>query len=288
MIIRFKEKIFQISFKKRFFPVSVVRIVRKFNGEPLKYSYIKGKRLEGKVALVTGGYKGIGFAIAKRLMQDGAKVIITGRSLSKLQSVVKEFPSNCIACMEWDISDCINCEDYYKKAEAFFGRIDILVNNAGVNQDGNGFQTFEKMTMQNLHYQNDINVIGTVKMCTIFNKMYETGTILNIVSNTAVRGARDAYWISKWALLSYTKGLARQFEEDAQGRLKKTINGICPGPTKTDMMFNEYTSIYSPNMSNKRMGLPEEIAELSFVQILSGLNGQNGEITVCDGGESLI
>ena len=121
-------------------------------------------------------------------------------------------------------------------------------------------------------------------MCECFLSKFTCGTILNIVSNTAVRAAMGIYWVSKWAIFCYTKALSEKLLSD--GAI--TVNGLCPGPTKTDMMFNDSSSIYYPAMANKRIGLPEEIAELAFIQILDGLNGKTGEVLICDGGESLV
>lgn len=290
MKIRIKGKHYNIFLIHKIIPKAIVQIIRTMNGEPKdKALVINGNKLAGKVALVTGAHKGIGYAIAKRLLQDGSKVIITGRNEQQLLKAVKSLGTPNVASMVWDISDRSNCSSYFGKAESFFGKIDILVNNAGVNQDGKGLQTFEQMTKDYLHCQHDINVLGTVQMCKKFEERgigrENTASILNILSNCAVRGAKDAYWMSKWALLSFTKAFAK---ESKNLNNKLTVNGLCPGPTKTDMMFNVNSSLYNKNMKNKRMGLPEEIAELAFIQIISGLyNGVNGMITVCDGGESL-
>lgn len=275
---------FRLLLKKKLIPVGLVRIVSSFNNEHQDIKSMLGNRLKGNVALVTGAYKGIGFAIAKRLLQDGAKVIITGRNSSKLKEAIENLHSDRVAYMEWDISDRNRCKSNYVAAEKIFGKIDILVNNAGVTTDRDKRMSFEEMDLNHIHYVHDINTLGTRQMCESFIERYQTGTILNIISNTGIIPAQDAYFTSKWALYSYTKKRGAKIND---GNKTITINGLCPGPIKTDMSFGPGVSLYREEIPNHRIGLPEEVAELAFIQILSGLNGQNGEIAVCDGGESL-
>lgn len=284
MNIKFRGHTYSIL-RKGPIPVGIEERIPELKGSPKDYQlHINGNRLEGKVALVTGGYRGIGFHIALRLLQDGAKVIITGRNEEQLRKTTNRFATDNVAYLVWDIADG-KVSEHFEEACAIFGDIDILVNNAGVNKIKGVSQGFEVASLDYIHSMNDINVMGTVQMCDYFVSKASAGTILNVVSNTAVRGARGIYWLSKWSLYCYTKGLADAL---SSSNPSITVNGICPGPTKTDMMFSANSSLYSPAMANKRMGMPEEIAELAFVQILAGLAGQNGEITVCDGGESLI
>lgn len=286
MVFNYKGKLFRLFFKKKIIPVGLVRIVRNFNNEPEKSYYIKGNRLEGKVALVTGAYKGIGLSIAKRLLQDGAKVIITGRNITKLQDTVNNLSlKGQVAFIEWDISDKVICNSNFDIAEKIFGRIDILVNNAGVTTDRGVRLSFEQMDLKHIHYVHDINTLGTRRMCETFIERYNHGTILNIISNTSIIPAQDAYYMSKWALYAYTKNAGERIMHENK---MITINGLCPGPIKTDMTFGPRVSLYREHMPNRRIGLSEEIAELAFVQIIAGLNGKSGEITVCDGGESLV
>ena len=284
MNIKFRGHTYTVI-RKGFIPVGIEERIPELKGAPKEYKlYVNGNRLEGKVALVTGGYRGIGQHIALRLLQDGAKVIITGRNEEQLKKTIARLGTSNAAYLVWDIADG-RVSEHFADARAIFGNIDILVNNAGVNKIKGVSLGFESATNDFIHSMNDINVMGTVEICDYFAANTTSGTILNVVSNTAVRGARGIYWMSKWALYSYTKGLAEKLSSNSRSI---TVNGICPGPTKTDMMFSEGSSMYSPAMANKRMGMPEEIAELAFVQVLSGLNGQTGEISVCDGGESLI
>lgn len=272
---------YNLLLKKHIFPIGLVEIVPKLYGAPTSYDLvIDGTKLLEKVALVTGAHKGIGFHIAMRLLKEGAKVIITGRNEQALKDTVEKLNTTNVAYMVWDIADGKE-KEHFDEAVKVFGSIDILVNNAGINRINGISMNFETATTEYIHLMNDINVLGVVRMCEAFTCNFTNGTILNIISNTAVWPAVGIYWLTKWALYDYTKGLSERIANNNS----ITVNGICPGPTRTDMMPNFKSSVYSSLMANKRVGMPEEIAELAFVQILSGLNGQNGEITVCDGGQ---
>lgn len=264
--------------------IGVCRLIKEMVGGPFSNSFGGNNMLSGEVALVTGAYKGIGLAIAARLLKEGAKVIITGRNINGLEKAVKSFGGKNITFMVWDISDFSSVNDKIQKANSIYGKITILVNNAGVTCDSRGRLSFESMDTSHIHYVHNINTIATKKMCESYLEHFTKGTILNIISNTCILPALDAYQTSKWALYSYTKALS---ERCGINNCEVTINGLCPGPIKTDMTFNRGTSMFRPSIPNKRIGLPEEIAELALLQIRCGLSGQNGMITVCDGGESL-
>lgn len=284
MRFKHKGKTYNLSLKKRIIPVGLTQIVDKLQNEPIEETplIVDGTSLDGKVALVTGAYKGIGYAIAKRLLQDGAKVIITGRSEDQLKAASDRLNTKNVSWMKWDISDRAQCENYLKEAERFFGPIDILVNNAGVSTDRKGRVIFDNMDAKHFHYVHDINTLGTRQLCMSFIERYGKGTVLNILSNTSLRPAQDAYFTSKWALRSFTEAIGKSEE-----RILVSVNGLCPGPIKTDMSFGPGVSMYRKEIPNRRIGMPEEVAELALMQVLSGLAGTSGQITVCDGGEIL-
>jgi len=283
MIVNFKGEKYKIYLYKGVVPIGYRRIVQKLENEAaLKKEPQTSNTLAGKVALVTGGHKGIGYKIAEKFYNEGATVVITGRQEQALKSAVNYFSSARFRYIVWDISDRTKCSEYFEKFISKYGKIDILVNNAGVTTDRQTPISFEEMTDKSFRYIHDINVLGTKTMCETFTQYCTEGTILNIISNTGVLPAKDAYATSKWALYSFTKSYAK---EVLTGEV--TLNGLCPGPIKTDMSFGPGVSLYRKEIPIHRIGMPEEIAELAYVQIILGLNGQNGEITICDGGESL-
>lgn len=282
MRFKVRGRTFNILLKKHIIPVGIEEVIPRLIGTPKEYGLIvNGDRLKGKVALVTGAHKGIGYQIALRLLKDGAKVIITGRNENKLRDTVGRLNTKNLCYMVWDIADR-NVVEHFNEAFNIFGHIDILVNNAGVTTNTKKRLSFEDMDKDHYHYVHDINTISTMTMNRVFADISNEGTILNIISNTAVLPALDAYFTSKWALYSFTKSFGAEIKMAGK---RITVNGLCPGPIKTDMT-RAYT-FYRNNIPNHRIGLPEEIAELAITQILSGLKGQNGEITVCDGGQIL-
>lgn len=283
MYIKIKGTVYRILFKKRFIPVGIKPILSSFtNAKDIRYK--EGSSLTGKIALVTGGHRGIGLAIASYLYREGARIIITGRDEQKLKDVSTRFDSNRFNYLVWDISNTLEVDNMLSKALSIYGKLDILVNNAGVNTNKEGkVLNFDSMYPADLHYINDINVIGTKNICDAFVKACSSGaSILNVVSNTALRPALQSYFISKWAIYSYTKAMA------SQCRAKNiTINGISPGPIKTNMMWKKGDSIVRKSR-NRRIGLPEEIGELAVMVVKSSFKGLNGKIYLSDGGELLF
>ena len=283
MDIKIKGTVYRILFKKKFIPVGIKPILSSFkNAKEIRYN--DGSSLIGKVALVTGGHRGIGMAIASCLYREGAKIIITGRDEQKLKKVSSLFDSSRFNYLVWDISNTVEVENMLSKAISIYGKLDILVNNAGVNTNKEGkVLNFDSMYPSDLHFINDINVIGTKNICDAFIKASPSGTsILNVVSNTALRPALQSYFISKWAIYSYTKALVSKCQAK-----NIAINGISPGPIKTNMMWKTGDSIVRKS-SNRRIGLPEEIGELAVMIVKSSFKGLNGKIYLSDGGELLF
>ena len=280
MKFKYKGHTYKILRKKRIFPVGIVELVPQLYDAPKEsHLVINGSKLKDRVALVTGAHRGIGYHMGMRLLKEGAKVIITGRNEKALKKAVQQFATPNVAYIVWDIADGKE-KEHFDEAESVFGRIDILVNNAGVTSNTKTRYSFEDMDKEHYHYVHDINTLSTRRLCLEFSNRSQTGTILNIISNTGVLPAIDAYTTSKWALYSFTKAFANELSKK---RILLTINGLCPGPIMSDMTPEE--SFYRKEIPNHRIGIPEEVSELAFVQILAGLQGQNGEITICDGGQ---
>lgn len=286
MKFTFRHQCYELSFWKKIIPYRLRPFIKKFtsvySGKGA-FEALESTKLKDKVVLVTGGYRGIGLSITQIFLREGAKVIITGRNESKLRESCIQLGN--VHYMVWDIADTVSCEDNFQKACSLFGRIDILVNNAGVTTEGGGRLSFENITDKHFRYVNGINVIGTTVLCKQFAKINSDGIILNVISNTATYAAKDAYSMSKWALYSFTKSYGQKcFNE---GKNIK-VNGLCPGPVKTSMTVSENSSLLRGDIPNKRIGLPEEIAELALMIVYSSMYGMNGHIVVCDGGETLM
>ena len=246
--------------------------------------------LEDKIALITGGSSGIGFAIAEAFITAGAKVIICGTNKEKLDRAVKKLQgkqgiivAKGIVCNVRDISAI---PDKVNEASKQFeeGRIDILVNSAGLISNHDFWQTDEN------DYDSlmETNTKGTFFMCqAVAKQMIEKkvkGHILNVSSSSANRPAWTPYQMSKWAVRGFTLGLA-----DTLLPHGIIVNAIAPGQTATPMFdvdVNE--NLYNVNVPNKRYILPEEIASLAVFMVSGAGDAIVGDTFYITGGSGLI
>src|ERR1700716_2126338 len=191
------------------------------------------QKLEGKIALITGGSRGIGAAIAKRLAADGANVAITyTKGADAAASVVKEIEragGKAIA-IQADAADTEAVKGAVEKAVATFGRLDVLVNNAGTAIP----KKFEETTLEELDRVIDINVRGVfVATQAALKHMNEGGRIIMIGSSVGERVLVPGlvpYSATKGAVKIFTQGLSREV-----GSRGITVNNVAPGPIDTDL-----------------------------------------------------
>src|SRR6267143_3201391 len=190
------------------------------------------KKLEGKIALITGGSRGIGAAIAKRLAADGANVAITyTKGADAAASVVKEIErvGRKAIAIQADSTDAVAVEAAVEKAVETFGRLDVLVNNAGTAIP----KPFEETTLEELDRVIDINVRGTMVATQAALKHMKSGArIIMIGSSVGERNNMPGlvpYSATKGAVKMFTQGLSREV-----GRRGITVNNIQPGPIDTD------------------------------------------------------
>jgi 3-oxoacyl-[acyl-carrier protein] reductase len=191
------------------------------------------KKLEGKIALVTGGSRGIGAAIAKRLAADGANVAITfTKGADAASSVVKEIEragGKAIA-IQADAADANAVKAAVEKTFATFGRLDVLVNNAGTAIP----KTFEESTLEEMDRVLDINVRGVfIATQAALKHMNEGGRIIMIgsaVGERAVAPGLVPYAATKGAVKMFTQALSREV-----GSRGITVNNVQPGPIDTEL-----------------------------------------------------
>jgi 3-oxoacyl-[acyl-carrier protein] reductase len=191
------------------------------------------KQLEGKIALITGGSRGIGAAIAKRLGADGANVAITyTKGADAAAAVVKEIErgGRKAIAIQADATDADAVEAAVERTVATFGRLDVLVNNAGTAIP----KTFEETTLDELGRLIDINVRGTfVATQAALKHMKSGGRIIMIGSSVGERvlvPGLVAYSATKGAVKMFSQGLSR--EVASRGI---TVNNVQPGPIDTDL-----------------------------------------------------
>ena len=188
------------------------------------------KRLQGKTALITGGSKGLGKAMALALAEEGATVLLVSRDRGKLESVAEEAGSSARVFVA-DVSREEEVERLRKEVAAAHPRIDILINNAGINIRRN----LVDFTLEEWESVLRTNVTAVFLMCRAFVPMMKGagyGRILNMTSimSHVSMPQRTAYSTSKSGLLGLTKALALELAPDGI-----TVNGISPGPFATEM-----------------------------------------------------
>jgi 3-oxoacyl-[acyl-carrier protein] reductase len=191
------------------------------------------KRLEGKIALVTGGSRGIGAAIAKRLAADGADVAITyTKGAAAAASVVKEIErgGRKAIAIEANGTDAKAVQAAVEKTVATFGRLDVLVNNAGTAIP----KKFEEATLEELDLMLDLNVRGTFVATQAALKHMKSGgriiTIGSCVGERLMTPGLVAYSATKGAVKMFAQGLSREV-----GGRGITVNNIQPGPIDTEL-----------------------------------------------------
>lgn len=226
------------------------------------------KPLEGKIAIVTGGARGIGAAIARRLAAEGAIATLTYQQSSAvaeaLVASIAEIGGSASAIRS-DAADPAALAATVDAVARQHGRIDILVNNAGVARIG----TIDELSVEDFDQTVAVNMRAVfVATKAALPYMAEGGRIVNISSTNALRVPTPGlavYAMSKSALTSLTRGLAREL-----GPRGITINNVLPGPVDTDMNpeNTEFGASLHGLMAIRRHGRPEEVA--SMVAWLAG------------------
>jgi len=224
------------------------------------------KKLEGKVALITGGSRGIGAAIAKRLAADGARVAITytkgADSAAAVVKAIERADGKAIA-IQADAADAEAGKAAVEKTVATFGRLDVLVNNAGTAIP----KAFEETTLEEMDRVLDINVRGVfVATQAALKHMKSGGRIISIGSAVGERVQTPGlvpYSATKGPVKIFTQGLSREV-----GSRGITVNNVQPGPIDTDLnpAAGEWAVPQKAATALDRYGHVDEVAALvSFV-----------------------
>jgi 3-oxoacyl-[acyl-carrier protein] reductase len=219
-------------------------------------------KLEGKVALVTGGSRGIGAGIAKHLAAAGAKVAITyTKGADAAASVVKQIESaggKAIA-IQADAADAKAVQSAVQQAVKTLGKLDVLVNNAGTAIP----KKFEDATLEELDRVLNINVRGVLTATqAALKQMNDGGRIIMIGSCVGERNMTPglaAYAATKGAVKMFTQGLAREV-----GDRRITVNNVQPGPIDTDLnpAAGDWATPQIANTALNRYGTVDEVAAL--------------------------
>lgn len=221
------------------------------------------KKLNNKLAIVTGGNSGIGYATAKELLAEGAKVIITGRRKEALEKAAEELGAIPFVADQANLDDI---EALKKEVESQYGKVDILFINAGIT---GGLIPIENMSAENFDSVMNINFRGAYFTLSKFIPLLNDGASVVVLSSivaSTYKPNSSVYQASKAALNSIAKTAAAELAPR-----KIRVNMISPGPTKTEIMnkagldentLNGLTDYLINEIPLKKMGTAEDVAKL--------------------------
>jgi len=242
------------------------------------------KKLEGKTAVITGGTEGIGLATAKRFVEEGAHVFITGRRQEQLDEAVKAIGAN-VSGVQGDIARLADLDRLYETVAQLKKRIDIVFANAGVGE----FVRFGAVTEEHFDRLFNVNVKGTLftvqKALPLLN---DGGSIILNGSVASVKGtaAFGVYAASKAALRSFV----RTWTTDLKDRRIRS-NVVSPGPINTPLVSRQSADVIARMASTipmGRMGEPEEVAKVVLFLASDDSSFVTGIELFVDGGRAQV
>jgi 3-oxoacyl-[acyl-carrier protein] reductase len=239
--------------------------------------------LQGQTALVTGGSRGIGLAIARTLAEAGARVGVVARDEGRAAAAAAGLPGEGHAGFAADVADAASVTELFRRVEETLGTPDILVNNAGITRD-NLLMRLKDDDWDDVLNTNLRGAFNTIRAATRGMMKRKSGRIINITSVVGVMGNKGQanYAASKAGLIGLTKSVAKELA--SRGIL---VNAIAPGYIATDMTSDlpeQARTALLEQIALGRLGEPEDIA--SVVRFLAGPGAAyiTGQVLVVDGG----
>lgn len=240
--------------------------------------------LDGKLALVTGSTRGIGWEIARTFADAGALLVLHGSTDSELLRTRQSMLGDaCVLCVSGDVASASDTAEIYKQIFAKFKRLDILVNNAGVLDD----YLLPMISVDNLKRTMDVNSMGSfyhLQRAARLMGRAQSGSIINMTSIIGTNGneGQVAYGMSKAAVIGMTKSAAKEL---AGQNIR--VNAIAPGFIDTDMTRALPEDKFSERLKSvkmKRIGTPSDIAGVALF-LASDLSAYvTGQVIGVDGG----
>ncbi|MGW5149394.1 SDR family NAD(P)-dependent oxidoreductase [Rhodococcus koreensis] len=239
------------------------------------------KRVDGKIAVITGGAQGMGAAHARLLAEHGARVVIADLDDGAGEVLAKELGADALF-VHLDVTDPDQWKSLVQETEAHFGTIDVLINNAGILLHND---TLETDTLAQYRKVIDVNQVGTflgIQAVVPGMKQNGGGSIVNISSTAGVVAFTDnfAYTASKWAVRGMTKAAALELAAH-----KIRVNAILPGEVNTRMIADLNLDVTATPLG--RFGEPAEIAYLALYLASDESSYTTGADHVIDGGYTL-
>jgi len=242
-------------------------------------------KLSGKVAIVTGGSRGIGKATAALFAKEGANVVITAKDQTRLENTAKEL-KNVIA-ISGDLRKDVDVQNVVRKTLEKFGKIDILVNNAGIFPK---VKPLHEISENEWNEVIDVNLTGQFRFtkAAIPHMMKNGGCIVNVSSDAGLKSfanfEADAYTASKAAMVLLTKAWAIEY-----AKYKIRVNCVCPGIVETDMTKPYLRTEAERSMADAehpigRIGTPEDVAKAILYFVSEDSSWITGAILPIDGG----
>lgn len=246
-------------------------------------------KLHNKVAVITGGNSGIGFATAKQFIAEGAKVVITGRNDTAIDAAVKELGSNALG-IRADAANIRDTEALVEKVQSQFGKVDVLFVNAGVFFA----EPVGEITEQTFHHIMDVNFKGAIFTTEKFVPILSEGASvihLSSVSAFAVGAGTAIYAASKAALNAYSRTAAIEL-----ANRKIRVNAITPGMVTTELsakagfpdeVIEQMKVFMSNKIPLKRYAKAEEVAKLATFLASDDASFITGAEYTIDGGATI-
>jgi len=238
-------------------------------------------KLKNKKILLTGGSRGIGYAMAQKFIKEGAEIVITGRNEQTLKASAEKLSCKYIVL---DVTKTGDFENAIETADKMLGGLNCLVNNAGVSLHE---QTFFDVTPSTFDQQINTNLRSDVFLCQCFIKHLlkhgtKGGSILCVSSEVGELADNRPYGWTKSAINSVVRGLASNFAKDGI-----RINAISPGITCSRMTGVNEDNLYIPTNATERAYLPDEVAEIASFLISDAAGCLSGQILVCNNAKTI-